>query len=138
MAGVNEMQRAVHRGTATPPPLGGDAGASKPQADSRNATYMQAKTAREVYDAKMAQLQFEQASGKLIEKDAATRGALQIARSVRDHLISRNRRLSPELAGADSVNVIEEILNADDRVMLGNLVREFSKLLGVNLQDASV
>jgi phage terminase Nu1 subunit (DNA packaging protein) len=117
------------------PPLdqAGD-GAADPQITS----FHVARTLNEAAQAQMNQIKLRQMQAELIEKDAATRGALQIARSVRDHLISRNRRLSPELAGEDSVNVIEEILNADDRVMLGNLVREFSKLLGVNLQDASV
>lgn len=98
MRDVNQRQRELHRGAAPPPPpptimppATDDGTALPPQ--SRNATFNQARTAREVFEAKLAQLRYEQEAGKLISAEAV-RGefARQIV-GVRDHLLQIPDRL---------------------------------------------
>jgi hypothetical protein len=113
MAGVNEVQRAVHRVAATPPPLAGDPGARNTPPDSRNATYMQAKTAREVYDAKMAQLEYEQASGKLIEVAAVKNQVAAVLSSLREALMQIPARMSPVVAAESDAGKVHEMLTAE-------------------------
>lgn len=80
MAEVNERQRVAHRIKPAPKPVKPKPkqGPSKPQPTapyvppaelSKNVTYMQAKTAREVYEAKIKQLDYEELTGKMLPAD---------------------------------------------------------------------
>jgi len=73
MAEVNERQRVAHRkpkpvkpkAKQGPPPTAPDV---QPELN-KNVTYMQAKTAREVYEAKIKQLDYEELIGKMLPAD---------------------------------------------------------------------
>jgi len=127
MASVNEGQRAMHRGTVTPPPIPqGDLSRGN-TTDSKNATYMQAKTAREVYEAKLAQLDYERESGKLIKKQEVDGAMFEIARSIRDGLINCSRRIAAEVAGLSTAEACEDAISREHRAILENMERQFNE-----------
>jgi hypothetical protein len=121
MAGVNEGQRAMHRGTITPPPLPqGDSYRSN-TTDSKNATYMQAKTAREVYEAKNAQLEYEERTGKLIKLDAVRSAWAAKITGARDALLQIPSRIAPVLAAESDIVVVTAMLEGELRQALAEL-----------------
>jgi len=125
MAGVNEGQRAMHRGTITPPPLPQGGGYRSNTSDSKNATYMQAKTAREVYEAKNAQLEYEERIGKLFPAaDAKSHLASKIS-AMREAFLQIPSRLVPILAAETSPAKIHTLLE-DEIVRAMALVNEGS------------
>ena len=124
MAGVNEGQRAIHRGTVTPPPLPqGDSYRSN-TTDSKNATYMQAKTAREVYEAKNAQLEYEERTGKLIKVDAVRAAWAAKITGARDALLQIPSRIAPVLAATTDLVEVTALLEAELRQTLAELSAE--------------
>jgi hypothetical protein len=124
MASVNEGQRAMHRGTITPPPLPqGDAYRSN-TTDSKNATYMQAKTAREVYEAKNAQLEYEERTGKLIKVDAVRSAWAAKITGARDALLQIPSRIAPVLAASSDLVEVTALLEAELRQALAELSAE--------------
>lgn len=124
MASVNEGQRAMHRGTLAPPPLPQSEGYRSNTTDSKNATYMQAKTAREVYEAKNAQLEYEERIGKLVKLDAVKRVWIEAVAGMRDALLQMPSRVGPVLAAESDPAAAIAILEAEIRQVLSNLVRE--------------
>lgn len=124
MQDVNERQRVMHRGTATPPPLPQVDGARPGSGDSRNATYMQAKTAREVYEAKNAQLEYEERAGKLIRVDAIRSAWAAKLSTTRDALLQIPARLAPVLAAESDLVRVTELLEAELRQALAELSAE--------------
>jgi hypothetical protein len=126
MASVNEGQRAMHRGTITPPPLPqGDTYRSN-TTDSKNATYMQAKTAREVYEAKNAQLEYEERTGKLIKVDAVRSAWAAKITGARDALLQIPSRIAPVLAASSDLVEVTALLEAELRQALAELSAEVS------------
>jgi hypothetical protein len=124
MAIVNEGQRAMHRGTITPPPLPqGDTYRSN-TTDSKNATYMQAKTAREVYEAKNAQLEYEERTGKLIKVDAVRSAWAAKITGARDALLQIPSRVAPVLAATSDLVEVTALLEAELRQALAELSAE--------------
>lgn len=89
-----------------------------------------AKALNETALAQMNQIKLKEMQAKLLEADKITRGAFQIARGVRDHLASRNRRISPNIAAETDVTKVQATLDDDDRILLANLMREFERLIG--------
>lgn len=121
MAEVNERQRAMHRGTITPPPLPQGGGYGGNTNDSKNATYMQAKTAREVYEAKNAQLEYEERIGKLIKVDAVRSAWAAKITGARDALLQIPSRLAPVLAATSDLAEVTALLEAELRQALADL-----------------
>jgi len=118
MQEVNDRQRAMHRGTITPPPLPhGDSYRSN-TTDSKNATYMQAKTAREVYEAKNAQLEYEERTGKLVKVDAVKRTWTDMVSSMRDSLLQIPSRIGPVVAAQTDPALVIATLEAEVRQVL--------------------
>ena len=107
MAEVNENQRTMHRGTQTPEIQNAQASPSK------NATFMQAKTAREVYEAKSAQLDFEERSGKLIRVDAVKAALANVFSATRDAMLQIPARLGPQLAAESDPAAAQSLLHAE-------------------------
>lgn len=118
MAGVNDGQRAMHRGTITPPPLPQGNSYSSNTTDSKNATYMQAKTAREVYEAKNAQLEYEERTGKLVKVDAVKRTWTDMVSSMRDSLLQIPSRIGPVVAAQTDPALVIATLEAEVRQVL--------------------
>lgn len=68
--------------------------------------YQRAKAAKEFYGAKMAQLEFEERSGKLIPANRVKAEAFKIGRRVRDTIMGVPERVSAELAVMDDPRTI--------------------------------
>ena len=123
MAEVNERQRTVHRGTSTPPPLPQPASYQPGTDASKNATYMQAKTMREVYEAKNAQLEHEERTGKLLRADEVKSHLASKVASMREAFLQIPSRLVPILAAETEPAKIHTLLE-DEIVRAMALVNE--------------
>ncbi len=130
MAEVNDRQRAAHRGGTVPPSFdrvddsAGPGGVAAGGA-SKNATYMQAKTAREVYDAKMSQLDYEREIGKLIKKQEVDSALFEISRAIRDGLTNCAKRIAAEVSGLATSEECEAVIDREHRAILENMTRQF-------------
>lgn len=133
MAAVNEQQRAAHRGAAKPPapprtgaqfndrqPGLGDA--------SKNATYMQAKTAREVYEAKNSQLEYEERTSKLIRVDAVKTELSIAMATAREALLQIPSRLAPLLAAETDPAAVQTALHGEIHRALAQLAGASERL----------
>jgi len=61
-------------------------------------SYAQSRAVREAYQARLAKLDYEQRSGKLVEVDKVKASAFRTARTVRDGLLNLPDRVAHELA----------------------------------------
>lgn len=68
---------------------------------------------REVYQARLAKLEYEQKIGKLIEADQVKARAFRMARSARDALLTMPDRLAPILASSTDVQEVHRLLLED-------------------------
>lgn len=124
MAAVNARQREQHRpapAASVPPVSPPPPPAASPAAEdlpSRNATYNQARTAREVFAAKLAQLQYEQEVGKLVNADEVRAEFGKRVMAVRDQLLRLPERLAPMLVGQGDLMVVKRTLDAEIRAAL--------------------
>lgn len=120
MQEVNQRQRVVHRGPqAAVPAIPVDAASAV--GSSKNATYLQAKTAREVFDAKSAQLDYEERVGKLITIAAVEKTWSQSLAATREHLLQVRARLAPLLANESDPFKIEQLLDLEHNQALQHL-----------------
>jgi phage terminase Nu1 subunit (DNA packaging protein) len=79
--------------------------------------YAESRASREAYAAKLAQLSFEEKSGKLVDADEVKREAFKIGRQIRDTLMSIPDRVAAEFAAETNqfkihTRLIEEIRKA--------------------------
>lgn len=119
---VNAAQRETHRGPEAPqqrqpPPPSEDTGVSK------SITYMQAKTAREVYEAKMAQLEYEEKTRKLFPADEAKSHLAGKIAAMREAFLQIPSRLVPVLSAETDPAKIHTMLE-DEIVRAMALVNE--------------
>jgi len=71
------------------------------------------RAVREVYQARLAKLEYEQKVGKLIEADQVKARAFRMARSARDALLTMPDRLAPILASSTDVQEVHRLLIED-------------------------
>lgn len=115
MAEVNSRQRTAHRGEPEQSEL------PLPDPGSKSATFMQAKTAQAVFDAKTAKLDFEERSGKRILVEAV-RSAVGVAfSSTRDALLQIPARLAPLLAAEADPAKVQSMLHDEIHQALRDL-----------------
>ena len=119
MVQVNQAQRDLHRGTA--PAAAVHIGQHETASMSGNATYIQAKTAREVYEARLAQLEFEEKSGKLIRLDLVKSVWTAKVITLRDSLMQIPARAAPLLAAESDPFVVTEMIEVEIRQTLMEL-----------------
>ena len=106
---------------AAPPPM--------PQAsdDARGVDYHKARAVRETYSARLAKLEFEERTGKLISKDEVDIKYFQLARQLRDRMQQIPRKVAPEIVAlvvADpDVRGVTDILDVAIREALEDLAR---------------
>lgn len=97
-----------------PASSGDDLGGDGPRS-GRGAGYAQARAAREVFQAKLAKLEYEQKSGRLVDVEAVRREVFAKAREARDALQNARARLVPLLAAETDAARIDELLAAEFR-----------------------
>ena len=120
--------------TARPPPVTQHASQPaapppQPQAsdDARGVDYHKARAVRETYSARLAKLEFEERTGKLISKDEVDIKYFQLARQLRDRMQQIPRKVAPEIVAlvvADpDVRGVTDILDVAIREALEDLAR---------------
>jgi len=82
---------------------------------------IKARAAKETFAAKMAQLKYEQASGKLVRIEDVKRAASSTSRVTRDLLLTIPNRLAPILASETDINKINKLLTQEIRQALESL-----------------
>lgn len=110
MQEVNARQR--ERAGSSPPPASQAPPAAGPSA---NATFNAARTAREVYEAKSAELEYRQKAGELVRVEDVRNEMAQRVAQMREHLLSLSARLAPVLANESDPRKIKAALDAEHR-----------------------
>lgn len=131
----NSPRRASFGGN-TPPenPLPTSADLDKAPADEAGIdldgtpTFAQARAVREAYQARLAKLEYEERSGKLIATEQVNRSAFKVARAVRDGLMNLPDRLAAELAAESDAAAIHSRLAREIRDVLRELTGTVSAL----------
>lgn len=101
-----------------PPPADSPQPGAAPAEPSRAATYNEARTSREVYEAKLAQLKYEQEAGKLVRaEDVRAAYAARVA-AVREQVLQLPDRLAPRLVGNPDLLDIKRTLSEELRAAL--------------------
>lgn len=85
---------------------------------------------REAYQAKLAQLEFQQKSGLMVSKDEVKSGIFTAGRKLRDNLMQIPNRLAPRLAGETDQHVITMLLTEEFKSALEELARDFERNAG--------
>jgi hypothetical protein len=119
MADVNAAQRDRARSAFPPPAETPTESRPAPPAaqttpdPAKATTYIQAKTAREVYEAKLSQLDYEERAGKLIRSDLVRAKLAKTFASLRDGLLQIPARLAPVLAAESDATRINALLMSE-------------------------
>ena len=86
--------------------------------------FNKARTVRETYKARIAKLDYEERSGKLVNADEVKIAAFNSARKLRDRVLQLPRRLSAQLAAETDAREVESILTKAIREALEELSKE--------------
>ena len=124
-------QPTTSRVTTARPPQVSQPAASPPQPqasdEARGVDYHKARAVRETYSARLAKLEFEERTGKLISKDEVDIKYFQLARQLRDRMQQIPRKVAPEIVAlvvADpDVRGVTDILDVAIREALEDLAR---------------
>jgi hypothetical protein len=106
-------------------PVTGAVRAGRPERPAEPATsgpsYAQSRAVRELYLARLARIEFEERSGKLVSRDEVTVAAFTTARTIRDNLLNIPDRLAATLAAEMEPSRVHEILTEEIRKALSEL-----------------
>ncbi len=83
--------------------------------------YLQSRSIREAYLARLSKLEYEEKTGKLVNIDAVRVVGFNAARQARDKLMNMPDRLAPLLAGMDDSHEIHRLLSAEIRLLCEEL-----------------
>ena len=100
--------------SAVPPPAASERAIGGP-------TYAQSRAVRELYLARLAKIEFEERSSKLVSRDEVTVQAFTKARTIRDNLLNIPDRLASMLAAESDPTQVHEILTEEIRKALDDL-----------------
>lgn len=92
--------------------------------------YADAKDKREVYQAEMARLDFEERCGKLLVAADVISAVSSAAVTLRGHLEQLPARLAPQLAAARDEGHLQAILSAEIEAILGEASQQFGLIAG--------
>jgi len=114
---------------ASPDPLGaiGPATGEAPNGPTTGdaarlvSSYAGSRAVREAYQARLAKLEFEQKSGKLVDADEVRAQIFALGRRARDGLLGMPDRLAPILAGQADPAVIHRLLTDEIALVLAEL-----------------
>lgn len=109
---TNSNEHHSNPNESKPAPTTGSAGA-----------YAKARSVKETFGAKLAQIKFEQESGKLCNVEDVEKAFFNIGRVTRDNLMVLPDKLSPVLASENNIDEIREILTKEIQSCLDNLSR---------------
>lgn len=86
--------------------------------------FNKARTLREVYEAKMAALKFQEMEKSVVDRAMIEKLLFERARQCRDILMACSRRVAPEIAAITDIKQVEQILEREHR----NALEQFAKL----------
>jgi len=92
--------------------------ATKPETATGGPTYAQSRAVRELYLARLAKIEFEERSSKLVSRDDVTVAAFTKARTVRDSLLNIPDRVAALLAAETEPAKAHNILSEEIRKAL--------------------
>jgi DNA mismatch repair protein MutS len=81
----------------------------KVNANNKQHDLMQAKTNKEIYTAKLKELEYKKESGKLVEKQEVEFAMFKFCKNIRDNILTIPNRISAEFA-AQMINYIKPLL----------------------------
>jgi hypothetical protein len=87
-------------------------------------TLIQSRSIREAYQAKLAKIEYEEKTDRLINAELVRKQAFEMGRILRDSLLTIPSRISNELIGVNSAFEIEEIIERELLSSLNELSRE--------------
>lgn len=90
-------------------------------------TFLQARTAREAYNAKLAELELQERLGALVRKDDVERETFAVQRALRDRLTGIPDRIAPMLAAEGDVAKCHAIVANEIRVALRDVVASLAE-----------
>ena len=90
-------------------------------------TYNQSKALREAFQAKLARLEFEEKSGKLVDKDKYDRQIFEASRRCRDHLLNIPARATGLIRSAKTDFEAEQILTKEIKAALKYILKDRDK-----------
>lgn len=120
---ANNPEPVVKLATSGAPddgPVGGDA---LPGRQPQGPSYAQSRAVREAYQARLAKLEYEQKSGKLVDADQVKASAFKTARTVRDGLLNLPDRIAHELAHETDATRVHARLSTEIRTVLEALAQ---------------
>jgi len=85
--------------------------------------YSKARASKTAYEAKIAQVKYEELTGSLVKVEEVKTVAKDIGRNLRDALMNIPNKLSPVLAAETNVDEVSKVLEAEIRAALENLSR---------------
>ena len=95
-----------------------------PAAKAGGPSYAQSRAVREAYAARLAKLDYEERSGKLVSVDALKVEAFKVHRRVRDALLNIPDRCSPELAALTTEAEVHALLLTEINAALRQLAAD--------------
>jgi len=98
------------------PPLPGTGGPSR-----LASSYADSRAARESYLARLAKLEFEERSGKLVDADEVRAQVFALGRRMRDAMLALSDRVAPLLVGQTDPAVVHRILTEEIQSCLSEL-----------------
>lgn len=99
--------------------------------DDKVVNFADARTRTEIFKAKKAELEYQEAAGKLVEKDKVQKTAANVGGLVREKLNSIPDRLSQVLAAETGPDKIHELLTKDINQVLHAIADRIERDLGV-------
>jgi len=91
------------------------------EAPAAGIDYFRARAIRESYLARLAKIEFEEKTGKLVSRDEVQVAAFTKARTIRDNLLNIPDRLAATLAAEADADRVHQILSAEIRKALEEL-----------------
>lgn len=104
--------------TPEPPPPGADDGAEGTVTIHDGINLTEAKTAKEIYNARLARAEYEEQIGKLVPIETVKADAFKLARTVRDGLLNLPDRVAHELAHETDPSAVHLRLSSEIRLVL--------------------
>lgn len=98
---------------------------------SKGPSYAQSRAIREAYMARLAKIEFEEKSGKLVPADAARVAIFNTARKARDMLMAVPDRVAPLVVGQTDAHEIH-------RILMDEVRRICAEIAKMRLPDADV
>lgn len=117
-----QKRRGPTPGTSKPPGMDDDDDGEAQSSGAALDTYTKARTAREVYQAKLAKLSFEEKMGQLVPAEQVKADAFKVARTVRDAMLNISGRIAHQLAAETDPAVISARIDGEIREALRDLV----------------